>query len=98
MHPSLHIEERQGRNHSDLLKFQNCPVVVAAAANDQDWTKPGAEWELSSKALGFGEQSKFYEFTDMIHGWTIRGDIKDDKIARDVNLAFDYADQFLKSL
>ena len=65
MHPSLVIEDMQGRNHSDLLKAQNCPVMVAAAGNDAPWTKPGDEWENSAKALGFGEKSKFYLFDEM---------------------------------
>ena len=51
--------------------------MVASAGNDQAWTKPGAEWEISARDLGFGEKSKFYVFPDMSHGWTIRGDIKD---------------------
>ena len=98
MHPSLVIEDMQGRNHSDLLKTQNCPVMVAAAGNDPAWTKPGDEWENISKALGFGEKSKFYHFDEMQHGWTNRGDINDEKIARDVNLAFTYAADFIRSL
>ena len=77
MHPSLSVEDLSGRSHSDLLKFQNCPVMVASAANDSAWTKPDAEWEISSRNLGFGEKSKFYVFPDMSHGWTIRGDIND---------------------
>jgi hypothetical protein len=72
--------------------------MVAAAGNDADWTKPGSEWEVGSKELGFGEKSKFYLFADMQHGWVNRGDIKDDKIARDVNLAFNHAVDFLHSL
>jgi hypothetical protein len=36
--------------------------MVAAAGNDAEWTKPGGEWEVSSKELGFAEKSKFYLF------------------------------------
>ena len=88
LHPSLRIEDMQGRSHSELLKAQNSPVLVAAAGNDPDWTQPGGEWELSSNALGFGEKSKFYAFPEMQHGWTCRGDVKDEKIARDVDICF----------
>ena len=98
LHPSLHVESRFGRNYADLLAAQNCPVLVGAAANDPDWTKPGGDWEKSSTALGFGEKSKFYDFADMQHGWSTRGDIKDEKIARDVNLAFDRVLEFFNSL
>ena len=62
--------------------------MVAAAGNDAPWTKPGDEWENSAKALGFGEKSKFYLYEEMQHGWVCRGDIKDEKIARDVNSVF----------
>ena len=41
MHPSIVAEDMQGGNHSDLIKFQNCPVMIAAAGNDVEWTKPG---------------------------------------------------------
>ena len=71
--------------------------MVASAGNDASWGKPGAEWENSSNQLGFGK-SRFYVFPDMKHGWTIRGDISNKKIARDVNIAFKNAAEFLKSL
>ncbi len=51
--------------------------MVAAASNDAVWTKPGGEMEEVAKINGFGEKSKFYEFPDMAHGWTNRGDIND---------------------
>ena len=72
--------------------------MVAAAGNDAEWTKPGDEWEKSSTELGFGEKSKFYLFPDMAHGWVNRGDVKNEAIARDVNLAFEHAAAFLKTL
>ena len=98
LHPSLRIEDMQGRSHSELLKGQNCPVMVAAAGNDPDWTHPGGEWEQSSKAQGFGDKSKFYSFMEMQHGWTARGDISDEKVARDVDLSFQHILEFFKSI
>ena len=73
-------------------------MLVAAAGNDADWTQPGGEWEQSSTALGFGEKSKFYAFPEMIHGWTCRGDITNEKTARDVNLCFEQVANFIASL
>ena len=72
--------------------------MVAAAGNDAEWTKPGGEWETISKELGFAEKSKFYLFEDMAHGWVNRGDVKQEKIARDVDLAFQHAAEFLATL
>ncbi len=69
--------------------------MVAAAGNDLDWTKPGAEWEITSKELGFGENSRFYEFPEMAHGWANRGDINDAKIRRDVDLVFNNVLDFI---
>ena len=80
IHPSIRTEDLQGRKHADLLAYQNCPVMVASAGNDEEWGKPGAEWEQTSTKLGFGEKSKFYVFPEMSHGWAIRGDITDPKI------------------
>jgi len=88
LHPSLTLEDRLGGDHNELLKSQNCPVMVAAAGNDAPWTKPGAEWEQSAKALGFEEKSKFYDFPDMKHGWTCSVDTTDEKIKRDVDITF----------
>lgn len=98
LHPSLIAEDLVGGSHSELLLAQNCPVLVAAAGNDPDWTHPGGEWEQSSNSLGYGEKSKFYSFPEMLHGWSNRGDISDEKIARDVNLTWDYVSNFIASL
>ena len=72
--------------------------MVAAAGNDAEWTKPNDEWEKSSKELGFGEKSKFFVYPEMVHGWSIRGDIKDPTIVRDVDSAFKNVVDFLNSL
>lgn len=98
LHPSIVAEDMQGGNHSTLIAEQNCPVMIAAAGNDLPWTKPGGEMEENAAKLGYGEKSKFYEFADMAHGWTVRGDIKDEKIARDVDIVFNNALDFIKSL
>jgi len=98
LHPSLHAVGMVGGDYKDLLAAQNCPVLVGSAGNDPDWTKPGAEWEKSSAAKGFGQKSKFYDFPDVVHGWSNRGDINDEKVARDVNLAYDRVEEFFNSL
>ena len=98
LHPSLMIEDMMGGDHNELLKGQNCPVMVASAGNDAPWTKPGAEWEQNAKALGFEEKSKFYDFPDMAHGWTCRGDIADEKVKRDVDITFSHVVSFANSL
>ena len=72
--------------------------MVASARNDANWTKPGSEMEINARELGFGEKSKFYLYDEMSHGWTIRGDVNDKKIARDVGSAFNNALEFFKSL
>ena len=51
-----------------------------------------------AKELGYGEKSKFYLYDEMAHGWTIRGDIKEEKIARDVESAFSNAVAFFNSI
>jgi len=85
MHPSINVEGMVGGKYETLITAQNCPVMIAAAGNDLVWTKPGGEMEEVAKKNGHAEKSKFYEFADMAHGWTCRGDIKDEKIKRDVD-------------
>lgn len=98
IHPSVRTEDMLGRKHADLLIYQNCPVMVASAGNDEEWGKPGKEWEQLSRRFGYGDKSKFYVFPDMSHGWAIRGDINDSKIKRDVDIVFDCTVEFINSL
>ncbi len=41
-----------------------------------------------------GDALEIVEFSDMRHGWTVRGDLKDPKVERDVKKAFNLALSF----
>jgi hypothetical protein len=49
---------------------------------------------LGKKILGDGLE--IIEFLDMIHGWTVRGDLNVENGNRDVKKAFNFALAFLK--
>ena len=53
--------------------------------------KPGG---VGEKVLG--DKLTIVEFPDMVHGWTTRGDMKDEKVNRDVKKAIQLALDFFK--
>jgi len=92
MHPSHTVvskirEEEEG----DILQAIACPQLFMPAGNDPPNVKPGG---IGSSVLG--DKLEIVEFDDMVHGWTTRGDMKDEKVNRDVKKAFKMALDFFK--
>merc|ERR1712166_1169864 len=56
------------------------PVLLMPAGNDDDKIKPDGEGTQALAKAG----GKSVCFPDMIHGWCSRGDLKDEKVKRDV--------------
>ena len=62
--------------------------------NDHENTKPGG---LAEKLLGPATGIEITEFPDMIHGWTVRGEVKTDpKVDRHTKKAMDLLLKALK--
>ena len=92
MHPSHPkvIEELQ-ENEESVLKEIKCPQFFLPASNDNPTTKFGG---LGKQVLG--DSLDIVEFPDMQHGWSIRGDLSDPTVERDVKKAFNLALAFFK--
>lgn len=84
MHPSLGVEEIFGGDINELTQSLKCPAHLFPAQNDPDNVKPNGE-VVNILKLKFGaDKVGSHEFPEMIHGWTVRGDVKDPKVKRDV--------------
>jgi dienelactone hydrolase len=94
MHPSFKVE-RVAFDGDDVqvMKQIACPLLMLAAGNDLDYTKPGSPEEQDILERG----GKCVLFPDMVHGWMTRGDMKDANIDRDVKIALQETLGFLRS-
>ena len=77
----------------EAVKKAGAAQLMLPAGDDMAEVKKGG---LDEQVLGEG-LCKVVEFSDMKHGFTVRGDINDDKIRADVNRAFDEACQWFKA-
>ena len=92
MHPShSKICEQIGENEELLLKNIKCPQLFLPAGNDHPATKFGG---TGKKVLG--DALTIIEFSDMQHGWSVRGDLADPVVERDVVKAFNFTLAFFK--
>ncbi len=84
MHPSHpKVCEQLKEDEESLLKDIKCPQLFLLAEGDSPTTKFGG---IGKKVLG--DALEIVEFPDMQHGWTIRGDLSDPVVERDVKKAF----------
>jgi len=84
MHPSHpKVCEQLKENEETLLKDIKCPQFFLPAEGDSPTTKFGG---IGKKVLG--DALEVVEFPDMQHGWSIRGDLSDPIVERDVKKAF----------
>eukprot|EP00009_Paramoeba_aestuarina_P008614 CAMPEP_0201520794 /NCGR_PEP_ID=MMETSP0161_2-20130828/12590_1 /ASSEMBLY_ACC=CAM_ASM_000251 /TAXON_ID=180227 /ORGANISM="Neoparamoeba aestuarina, Strain SoJaBio B1-5/56/2" /LENGTH=245 /DNA_ID=CAMNT_0047919279 /DNA_START=84 /DNA_END=821 /DNA_ORIENTATION=+ len=90
-HPSLVIEGLFGRNEVDLAKKVLHPQLFLPASNDKDNVKEGGEVIAALKDV------QVHHYADMVHGFVTRGDLKDEKVSRDVKDALERAAGYFKS-
>jgi hypothetical protein len=77
-------------DEGEILKAVKCPQLFMPTTGDHENTKPNG---LGKKILG--DSLEIVEFPDMQHGWTVRGDLSDPIVDRDVKKAFNLALAFL---
>ena len=80
-----------------LENIKDTPQLIMPAGNDHANVKAGG---LAERTLAKnGETVKVLEFPDMVHGWSVRGDLQAPGVARDTNRALQEAiaffDQYL---
>lgn len=94
-HPSCH---RPGTpeaiaNAISLAKTAQCPMLMMPASNDPDIYDP-AKGTFMAALKEKNPSSYSIPFPDMFHGWAVRGDMQDPKIARDVKICLDETEKF----
>ena len=94
-HPSLGAEGLiTGGNPLNLAETVKCPAYFMPAGNDPDDVKEkGAIVEALIKRFG-PELVGTTHFPDMVHGWVVRGDIKDEKVERDFHQAINIIQKY----
>jgi len=90
-HPSIHLEGMHKGDPVALLGQVKCPFLLMPAGNDPDLYNPGK----STIMLKLPSGSETKPFPDMLHGWSIRGNLADAKISRDAKAALDATEQYL---
>jgi len=64
----------------EVLDEVQCPQMVLTAGNDHINEKPGGLCQKIWSVMNFGGECIYREYSDMIHGWTVRGDIRNEAI------------------
>ena len=94
-HPSLGAEGMLGGVPAKLAETVKCPAYMLPAGNDPDDVKEKGEIiEILAKRFG-AEMTGTTHFPDMVHGWTTRGDLKDEKVSRDFHKALQLTKEYL---
>jgi hypothetical protein len=69
--------------------------LLPAANDPADVKEKGEIVELLIKRFG-ADKVGTTEFPDMTHGWVVRGDLKDEKVARDFNKSIHLIHEYFK--
>lgn len=96
-HPTITLEEGVygGSNVTLCSKIQR-PICLMPAGNDPDLYREGGD---IFKAMQDSQPlSTTISFPEMVHGWVPRGDIKNELVNRDVNLALTEANNFFTKI
>eukprot|EP00093_Oithona_nana_P005975 05975.XXX_109968_110940_1 [CDS] Oithona nana genome sequencing. len=92
MHPSHpSVLAILGEEEKTCLKDIKCPQLYLPSEHDSETVKKDG---LSKQILG--DALEIVEFPDMKHGWTIRGDLNEKNVDRDVKKAFNLVLSFFK--
>lgn len=85
------ITSLMGEDEKELLSKINGRQLFMPAGEDDPATKIGG---LGEQVLG--KQLQIEEFPSMKHGWTVRGDLQDSEVAKEVNRAIQTTLNFFK--
>ncbi|KAL1515353.1 hypothetical protein AB1Y20_001983 [Prymnesium parvum] len=96
LHPSMQLEEKLfGGSTEALLKSVKCPFFLAPAGNDLPLWAESGPLGAALKASSRGDECVFTEYPEMKHGWSVRGDLADPAVARDVAAVLGEVSAFL---
>lgn len=83
-HPSVQLEGLYGGDPAALAATAKVPTLLLPAAGD-DPAMYGPEGTVFKGYQSGHADCETVLYADMVHGWTGRGDMSDEKVARDVD-------------
>ena len=93
MHPAhSEIMAKLGEDEEEIMRRVGNKQLMMPSMNDSSHVKPGG---LAERILG--DRVEILKFPEMMHGWTTRGRLEDEKVNRDVRKAVNKAIQFFKT-
>ena len=96
-HPSIALETFVYKGSEvQLAEKICCPAYLMPASNDMANVKEKGEViEVLEKRFG-ADRVGATEFPDMMHGWVVRGDLKDEKVNRDFHKCIALVEDYFK--
>jgi len=100
-HPSVQVEGMHGGNPVKLATKMDCPVYFNTTNNDPMELYGPEKGKLTAALQAnkkIASRCRNTHYPDMVHGFFLRGDIKDPKVVRDVTKGCADGVAFLRSL
>lgn len=95
-HPSFQLEDfAYGGSSIKMMENVKKPMLLMPAGNDPDTVRAGGDLFEILKKNNPESQTLSTEFADMQHGFSLRGDVNDEKIKVAVQLFLDTTFNFL---
>jgi len=100
-HPSVHIDGMLGGDPVKLASKMDCPVYFNTTSNDRMEMYDPEKGKLTAALQAnkkIASKCRNTHYPDMVHGFFLRGDSKNPKVARDVTKGCADGVDFIKSL
>eukprot|EP00090_Calanus_glacialis_P010734 TRINITY_DN19192_c0_g1_i1.p1 TRINITY_DN19192_c0_g1~~TRINITY_DN19192_c0_g1_i1.p1 ORF type:complete len:253 (-),score=69.10 TRINITY_DN19192_c0_g1_i1:79-837(-) len=81
----------------EVLDEVGCPQLVLTAGEDHSNEKPGGLADKVWGVMSFGGSCVLRSYPDMMHGWTVRGDMRDQAVNNAATAAFNAMKGFLNT-
>jgi dienelactone hydrolase len=95
LHPSMQLEQFAfGGDCAALLQSVKCPFFLGPAGNDLPTWGDGGDFVNALKASAKGADFVYSLYPEMTHGWSVRGDVEDAAVKRDVEKVMGEAKAF----
>lgn len=95
-HPSMQLETFAfGGSMEKLMETIQCPFMFAPAGNDIPMFAEEGDFATAVKKSAKGSECVWKPYPEMQHGWTVRGDLANDAVKRDVEAVMKDAADFV---
>jgi len=97
MHPATTaiIQTILNQDLYEILEEVQCPQLLITAGDDDKNEMKGGLAEKVWSVMKFGDACDYKTYPDMVHGWTVRGDVRDPRVENAARAAFNAVVGFL---